>query len=94
MRSKTMKRVMFAGGLVVALATPAFSPAFADGMFWVVGSHASGKCEIVTSNPVVDGGNIWFGDGPYKSRDDAKLARSSSTACPKVDPGKDEADEK
>jgi hypothetical protein len=90
MRSKTMKRVILAGGLVVALATPAF----ADGMFWVVGSHASGKCDIVTSNPVVDGGNIWFGDGPYKSRDDAKLARSTITACPKVDPGKDEADEK
>ena len=85
-----MKRVILAGGLVVALATPAF----ADGMFWVVGSHASGKCDIVTSNPVVDGGNIWFGDGPYKSRDDAKLARSTITACPKVDPGKDEADEK
>jgi hypothetical protein len=43
---------------------------------------------------VVDGGNIWFGDGPYKSRDDAKLARSTITPCPKVDPGKDEADEK
>jgi hypothetical protein len=71
MRSKTMKRVILAGGLVVALATPAF----ADGMFWVVGSHASGTCDIVTSNPVVDGGNIWFGDGPYKSRD-GRQARS------------------
>jgi len=85
-----MKRVMLAGGLVVALA----APALADDMFWVVGSHTSGKCEIVTSNPVVDGGNIWFGDGPYKSRSDAKLARSTITACPKVDPSKDEADEK
>jgi hypothetical protein len=85
-----MKRVMLTAGLLVAFATPAF----ADGMFWVVGSHASGKCEIVTSNPVVDGGNIWFGDGPYKSRDDAKLARSTINACPKVDPGKEDADEK
>ena len=85
-----MKRAILAGGLVVALATPAL----ADDMFWVVGSHTSGKCEIVTSNPVVDGGNIWFGDGPYKSRSDAKLARSTITACPKVDPSKDEADEK
>ena len=85
-----MKRVMLAGGLVVALA----APALADDMFWVVGSHTSGKCEIVTSNPVVDGGNIWFGDGPYKSRGDAKLARATITACPKVDPSKDEADEK
>jgi len=85
-----MKRVMLTGGLLAALATPAL----ADDMFWVVGSHASGKCEIVTSNPVVDGGNIWFGDGPYKSRDDAKLARSTINACPKVDPGKEDADEK
>ena len=82
-----MKRVMLTGGLLAALMTPAL----ADGMFWVAGSNATGKCEIVTSNPVVDGGNIWFGDGPYKSRDDAKLARSTITACPKVDPGKDEA---
>lgn len=85
-----MKRVMLTGGLLAALATPAL----ADGTFWVVGSHASGKCEIVTSNPVVDGGNIWFGDGPYKSRDDAKLARSTINACPKVDPGKEEAEGK
>ena len=85
-----MERVMLTGGLLAALA----APAFADDMFWVVGSRATGKCQIVTSNPVVDGGNIWFGDGPYKSRDDAKLARSTINACPKVDPGKEEADEK
>jgi hypothetical protein len=90
-----MKRVMLTGALLAALATPAFlTPVWADDTFWVVGNHASGKCEIVTSNPVVDGGNIWFGDGPYKSRSDAKLARSTITACPKVDPSKDEADEK
>ncbi len=90
-----MKRVMLTGGLLAALAMPALStPAWADGMFWVVGSHATGKCQIVTSNPVVDGGDIWFGDGPYKSRDDARLARSTINACPKVDPGKEEADEK
>jgi hypothetical protein len=85
-----MKRVMLTGSLLAALATPAL----ADDMFWVVGSHSTGKCEIVTTNPVVDGGNIWFGDGPYKSRSDAKLARSTITACPKVDPGKDEAEDK
>lgn len=84
-----MKRVMLAGGLLAALMTPAL----ADGMFWVVGSHASGKCDIVTSNPVVDGTNIWFVDGPYKSNGDAKLARSTITACPKVGSGKDEADD-
>ncbi|WP_024514156.1 hypothetical protein [Bradyrhizobium sp. Tv2a-2] len=85
-----MKRVMLTGTLVAALA----APAVADGMFWVVGSHATSGCSIVTSNPVVDGGNIWFVDGPYKSRGDAKLARSTIAACPKVDPGKDEADDK
>ena len=90
-----MTRVMLTAGLVAALAAPAFlTTAFADDTFWVVGSHATGKCQIVTSNPVVDGGNIWCGDGPYKSRSDAKLARSTITACPKVEPSKDEADEK
>jgi hypothetical protein len=89
-----MKRMTLAGGLLAALATPTLNPVWADGMFWVVGSNATDKCEIVTSNPVVDGGNIWFVDGPYKSRDDAKLARSTINACPKVDPGKDEADAK
>lgn len=59
--------------------------ALADGMFWVVGNLATGKCEIVTSNPVITG-DIWFGDGPYTSRADAKLARSTIGACPKVNP--------
>lgn len=81
-----MTRAILAGSFVVALATPVW----ADGMFWVVGSHATQKCEIVTSNPVVDGANIWFVDGPYKSNGDAKLARSTITACPPVDPGKDD----
>ena len=90
-----MKRVTLAGGLLTvtaaaAIATAAIATAaWADGMFWVVGSHATDKCEIVTSNP-----NIWFVDGPYKSRGDAKLARSTITVCPKADPGKDEADGK
>ena len=74
-----MKRLMLAGCLVfVSGAVSA-----ADGQFWVVGNHATNKCEIVTKNPVIDG-DIWFGDGPYKSKDDAKLARSTINACPKV----------
>ena len=84
-----MKRLMLAS---VLLAAPTM--AFADGMFWVAGSHASGKCEIVTSNPVVDGADVWFADGPYKSESDAKLARSTIRACPKVEdpkPGMDAA---
>jgi hypothetical protein len=45
----------------------------------------------VASNPVVfglpayDGGGPythWFSDGPYNSRDDAKLARSTIHVCP------------
>ena len=79
-----MVRSVLALGLLLALATGAS----ADGLFWVVGSHATNGCEIVTSNPVVDGSNIWFVDGPYKSRDDAKLARSTIGACPKGNAGK------
>ena len=73
-----MTRVVLTASLFVAIATVAY----ADDLFWVVGSHATSKCEIVTSNPVVDGGNIWFADGPYKSQSDAKLARSTINACP------------
>jgi hypothetical protein len=58
------------------------SVAWADGLYWVVGNHATEKCEIVTSNPVISG-DIWFADGPYSSRADAKLARSTIGACPK-----------
>jgi hypothetical protein len=39
----------------------------------------------VTSNPVIIG-DIWFGDGPYKSRADAKLARSTIRVCPALTP--------
>jgi hypothetical protein len=51
----------------------------------VVGNRATSKCEIVTSNPIVIG-DIWFEDGPYRSLDDARLARSTIGACPKDDP--------
>ncbi|QWG19653.1 hypothetical protein KMZ68_07445 [Bradyrhizobium sediminis] len=50
--------------------------------YWVVGNYASRKCEIVTSNPVIDGVVIWFASGPYKSLDDAKLARTTIRECP------------
>ena len=82
-----MKRLMLAGSLVLA----AGMASAADGMFWVVGNHATNTCQIVTKNPVIDG-DVWFGDGPYKSKDDAKLARSTITACPKV-PDKDDKDD-
>jgi len=54
--------------------------------YWVVGDHATMKCEIVTSNPIIDGSIIWFGSGPYKSLHDAKLARSTIRQCPEDDP--------
>jgi hypothetical protein len=82
-----MKSLLLAGAITVATGTIAS----AEG-YWVVGNRATAKCEIVTSNPVINaqtGGNIWFGSGPYQSPDDAKLARSTIGACPKEDPAAD-----
>jgi hypothetical protein len=82
-----MKTLLLAG-----LMTAAFGTACYADQFWVVGNRGTGKCDIVTSNPVVyglpayaDGGsqhNVSFADGPYRSIDDAKLARSTINACP------------
>jgi hypothetical protein len=85
--STAMKRLIFAGMLLLASGTASL----ADGLFWVVGNRATGRCNIVTSNPVIVG-DIWFGDGPYKSMADAKLARSTIRACPAVNPD-DQKDE-
>ena len=76
-----MKSLILAGAMTLATGPVCF----ADGLYWVFGNRASNKCEIVTSNPVVIG-DIWFEDGPYRSLDDAKLARSTIAACPKDDP--------
>jgi len=76
-----MKSLLLAGATMFAFGTVCF----ADGLYWVVGNRATSKCEIVTSNPVVDG-DIRFEDGPYKSLDEAKLARSTIRVCPKDDP--------
>jgi hypothetical protein len=79
-----MKSLLLAGAMVVATATCAF----AQGGYWVVGNRGTNTCEIVTSNPVINaqvGGNIWFGSGPYRSLDDAKLARSTIRSCPAVE---------
>ncbi|MBR0959309.1 hypothetical protein [Bradyrhizobium japonicum] len=76
-----MKCLVVAALLLLASGTVSF----ADGLFWVVGNRATGKCDIVTSNPVIIG-DVWFGDGPYKSRADAKLARSTIRVCPPVTP--------
>ena len=71
-----------ASTIATALSLANLSAARADDLYWVVGNRASAKCEIVTSNPVIIG-DIWFADGPYRSRADAKLARSTIGACPK-----------
>ena len=83
-----MKRSIIAGVVLLASGTAGL----ADGLFWVVGNHATGRCDIVTSNPVI-AGDLWFEDGPYKSMADAKLARSTISACPKANPDEDEKDE-
>lgn len=76
-----MKRLILVGMMLFASGTACL----ADGLYWVVGNRATDKCDIVTSNPIIIG-DIWFGDGPYKSLDDAKLSRSTIDACPKDDP--------
>ncbi|MGJ5072053.1 hypothetical protein [Bradyrhizobium oligotrophicum] len=78
-----MTRAVLAAALVMTTATAAW----AEDMFWVVGNRATNRCEIVTSNPVVTPtmGDIWFASGPFKSLDDAKLARSTINACPNKD---------
>lgn len=83
-----MKRLILAGVLLLASGTVSL----ADGMFWVVGNRATGKCNIVTSNPVING-DVWFGDGPYKSKSDAKLARSTIRACPALTPEEQKAED-
>ena len=76
-----MKALMLAGAITVVIGTACF----ADGLYWVVGNRATNKCEIVTSNPIVID-DIWFEDGPYKSLEDAKLARSTIDAFQEKDP--------
>jgi hypothetical protein len=82
-----MKPLALAGCIILTAA----SAGLADGLYWVVGNRATGRCEIVISNPVI-AGEIWFSDGPYKSRADAKLARSTIGACPKTSSDDDDRD--
>src|ERR1700743_1424845 len=86
-----MKRLILTGALVLAS-----SISYADGRYWVVGNRATGKCDIVTSYPLIGGASAYdigggysFGDGPYTSKDDASLARTTIGICPP--PEKDSA---
>jgi len=81
-----------------------------DGNFWFTLSNSNKVARInedgrikyfrtpSLSNPAYitrgPDGNIWFGDGPYRSKADAKLARSTIRACPAPTPDeeKDEDD--
>jgi hypothetical protein len=97
-----MKSAILAGAMTLAIGTgclangPYPSGSFSSGLYpgglyWVVGNRVTSKCDIVTSNPVIfadGGGDFWFGDGPYRSVADAKLARSTIGACPEKDPSK------
>jgi hypothetical protein len=95
LQERAMKSLLLAGAMMIATGTCVF----AQGGYWVVGNRATSKCEIVTSNPVINaqvGGNIWFGSGPYSSFDDAKRARSTISSCPAVEepPADTQNDEK
>ena len=90
MKSSMLKSLLLAGALTCAAApacvaqTYSGTPTYSG--YWVVGNGASHTCEIVTSNPVIDYSIGSFGSGPYQSRDDARLARSTINVCPKEDP--------
>ncbi len=75
-----MQCLMLVTAAIIAMTATA---SLADELYWVVGNRATSRCEIVTSNPVI-AGDIWFADGPYRSRADARLARSTIGACPKT----------
>ena len=90
-----MKSLLLAGIMSVAFATASHA------QYWVAGDRSTGKCNIVTTQPVTYGLPAYdssssseyrtsFTSGPYKSLDDAKLARSTIRECPPPDP----ADEK
>ena len=90
MRSSTVKSLLLAGALTCAATTACVAQTYSGSPmysgYWVVGNGADHTCQIVTSNPVIDYSPGSFGSGPYQSRDDARLARSTISVCPKEDP--------
>ena len=91
-----MKSLLLAGIMSAAFATASYA------QYWVAGDRSTGKCNIETSQPVTYGlpayessGSEYktsFTSGPYKSLDDAKLARSGISACPPPDPDDEKKD--
>ena len=90
MKPLNMKSLLLAGALTCAATTACVAQTYSGSPtysgYWVVGNGAARTCEIVTSNPVIDYTPGSFGSGPYRSRDDARLARSTISVCPKEDP--------
>jgi hypothetical protein len=90
MTSSTVKSLLLAGALTCAATTACVAQTYSGSPmysgYWVVGNGANHTCQIVTSNPIIDYSPGSFGSGPYQSRDDAKLARSTISVCPKEDP--------
>ena len=84
MKPSNVRSLLLAGALTCAAATASVAQTYSG--YWVVGNGAAHTCEIVTSNPIIDYSVNSFGTGPYQSRDDAKLARSTISVCPKEDP--------
>ena len=84
MKPLNVRSLLLAGALTCAAATASVAQTYSG--YWVVGNGAIRNCEIVTSNPVIDYSPGSFGSGPYQSRDDARLARSTISVCPKEDP--------
>src|SRR5262249_8160272 len=90
----TMKSLLLAGAMSVAFATASYA------QYWVAGDRSTCKGKSVTSQPVIYGLPAYadspgqyktsFASGPYNSKEDAKLARSTISECPPPDP----ADEK
>lgn len=84
MKLSALKSLVLAGLVTGAVITAGVAQT-ASG-YWVVGNAVVHACEIVTSNPVIDYNPGSFGTGPYQSRADADLARSTIGACPKDEP--------
>jgi hypothetical protein len=91
-----MKSLLLAGVMSVTFASAGYA------QYWVAGDRSTGKCAIVTSQPVTYGlpayegsGSEYktsFTSGPYQSRDDAKLARSTISSCPPPEPADEKED--
>lgn len=90
--------------LLAAILSSAFATASHAQYYWVTGNRSTGQCTIVNSAtqpvayglPAYSGGgseyNTSFAAGPYKSRADAKIARSTISECPTPPADEDKKD--